>query len=390
MMINLQLNFQLMNIRFKSGITLTSFVLLSACAGIGNETKVESPTPPTTAQIPDSESKKSGGYYLDDGPGEDAPDDIDAIPDAQLSIETPLERANKPYSALGMQYKPMTVYAPYKKQGMASWYGKRYHGKQTSSGEIYDMYSMTAAHTTLPLPSFARVTNPANGRSIIVRINDRGPFKNDRLIDLSYAAAYKLRLAELGSALVEVELLDTSSSQSIAKALQKPMPKATTNAQATPDNKPATTPVVAITEKAPAEPTPAETSPIEVEPIVNAEPIVEVPAEKPVANTPSVKPTIPVVTTPPSPSTTTSIAKKANSSALQYYVQAGVFKSEANGQALKKKIQASAVGKNASVDSVYNDGLYIVRLGPYSSRKEADNVVQNVRKQLGIAAIVKN
>lgn len=392
MMNNFQLNFQLMNTQFKSGITLLSFLLLSACAGIGSETKVESPTPPTTAQTPDSESKKPGGYYLDDGPGEGAPADIDAIPDAQLSIETPLERANKPYSALGSQYKPMTAYAPYKKQGMASWYGKRYHGKQTSSGEVYDMYSMTAAHTTLPIPSYARVTNPANGRSIIVRINDRGPFKHDRLIDLSYAAAFKLRLAEQGSALVEVELLDTSSSQSIVKALQKPMPKAITIAQATPDNKPATTPVVASTEKVPVDPPPAETAPIEVEPIVNAEPVVKASAEKPVANPPTVKPTVPVVATPPNPtpSTTTSITKKANSSALQYFVQAGVFKSEANSQALKKKIQASTVGKNASVDSVYNDRLYIVRLGPYSSRKEADTVVQNVRKQLGIAAIVKN
>lgn len=390
-MINFQLNSQLMNIKFKSGFVLLSFVFLSACAGIGSKTKVESPTPPTAAQTPDSESKKPGGYYLDDGPGEDAPTDIDAIPDAQLSIETPLERANKPYSALGMQYKPMTVYTPYKKQGMASWYGKRYHGKQTSSGEVYDMYSMTAAHTTLPIPSYARVTNPANGRSIIVRINDRGPFKHDRLIDLSYAAAYKLRLAEQGSALVEVELLDTSSSQSITKALQKPVPKVTASAQATPDNKPATSPVVSTPAKAPVEPPPAQTTPIEVEPVVSAEPVEKMPVEKPVANSTPTKPVAPAVTTPPaSVATAAPKTKKANSSALQYFVQAGVFKSEANSQALKKKIQASAVGKSASVDSVYNDGLYIVKLGPYSSRKEADTVVQNVRKQLGISAIVKN
>ena len=158
----------------------------------------------------------AGGYYLDDGPGDDAPADIDGIPDAALKTEPLIARANKPYVALGQQYTPMTSYVPYKEQGVASWYGKRYHGKKTSVGEIYDMYGMSGAHTILPLPSYVKVTNPANGRSVIVRINDRGPFKHDRLIDLSYAAAYKLRLIGQGSGLVLVESIDTSQ-----EALQK-------------------------------------------------------------------------------------------------------------------------------------------------------------------------
>ena len=158
----------------------------------------------------------AGGYYLDDGPGDDAPADIDGIPDAALKTEPLIARANKPYVALGHQYTPMTSYVPYKEQGVASWYGKRYHGKKTSVGEIYDMYGMSGAHTILPLPSYVKVTNPANGRSVIVRINDRGPFKHDRLIDLSYAAAYKLRLIGQGSGLVLVESIDTSQ-----EALQK-------------------------------------------------------------------------------------------------------------------------------------------------------------------------
>ena len=98
----------------------------------------------------------------------------------------------------------MTSIAPYRARGVASWYGRRYHGQRTSIGEVYDMYGMSAAHPTLPLPSYARVTNLSNGRSVIVRVNDRGPFLNNRLIDLSYAAAYRLGYVDRGSATVEV------------------------------------------------------------------------------------------------------------------------------------------------------------------------------------------
>lgn len=148
---------------------------------------------------------RRGGYYLDDGPGENAPENLDAIPDAVPKAE-PLHRfANNPYSALGRDYVPMREARPYRARGIASWYGRRYHGQKTSSGEPYDMYGMTAAHPTLPIPSYARVTNPANGRSVVVRINDRGPFHADRIIDLSYTAAWKLGYVNNGSALVEVE-----------------------------------------------------------------------------------------------------------------------------------------------------------------------------------------
>lgn len=157
----------------------------------------------------DSQASSDGGYYLDDGPGKNAPANLDSIPDARPKPEEYSVRANKPYRALNQQYTPMQSYMPYKEEGIASWYGKRYHGKKTSIGETYDMYGMTAAHTTLPIPSYAKVTNTANGRSVIVRINDRGPFIDGRIIDLSYAAAYKLRMAEKGSAKVLVEAIDT-------------------------------------------------------------------------------------------------------------------------------------------------------------------------------------
>ena len=161
--------------------------------------------------------KKGGGYYLDDGPGDHPPENIDAIPDATPKVEPFNARANQPYIALDNKYIPMTSFYPYKERGIASWYGKRYHGKKTSIGEYYDMYSMTGAHTTLPIPCYVRVTNTENGKSVIVRINDRGPFKKDRLIDLSFAAAYKLRLSDKGSGPVEVELIDPRQFSALKK-----------------------------------------------------------------------------------------------------------------------------------------------------------------------------
>jgi len=150
-------------------------------------------------------SRKGGGYYLDDGPGENPPPNLHLIPDAIPRAE-PLRAANmQPYTALGKNFKPMTELRAYKERGIASWYGRRYHGNNTASGEVYDMYAMTAAHPTLPLPSYVRVTNLENGKSVIVRLNDRGPFLSDRLIDLSYTAAYKLGVLAGGSSYVEVE-----------------------------------------------------------------------------------------------------------------------------------------------------------------------------------------
>lgn len=123
----------------------------------------------------------------------------------------PLHRyANRTYTALGQTFTPDTSIKPYSKEGIASWYGKRFHGKKTASGEIYDMYGMTAAHPTLPIPSYVRVTSLRNGKSVIVRVNDRGPFSKNRLIDLSYVAAHKLEYLGAGSTLVRVETIDPS------------------------------------------------------------------------------------------------------------------------------------------------------------------------------------
>lgn len=113
-----------------------------------------------------------------------------------------------PYVVFGRQYELMTDYRGYRARGIASWYGTKFHGRLTSNGEVYDLYQMTAAHKTLPIPVYVRVTNLDNGRSAVVRVNDRGPFHDDRLIDLSYAAAVKLGFADKGTAPVEIAVID--------------------------------------------------------------------------------------------------------------------------------------------------------------------------------------
>jgi len=191
--------------------------ILAGCSSAPQQTeppqRAELP-PRTEPAVPEKKAPPSkGGYYKDDGPDEKPPPNLASIPDAVPRTE-PLHRyANRPYQVFGKSYAPIAARQPYKERGMASWYGKKFHGQKTSSGEVYDMYAMSAAHKTLPIPSYARVTNVKNGKSVVVRINDRGPFHSDRIIDLSYAAAYKLGYIGAGSAMVEVESVEPGQSE---------------------------------------------------------------------------------------------------------------------------------------------------------------------------------
>ena len=133
--------------------------------------------------------------------------DVDAIPEPEVREEPRARTGNRDYTVLGKKYRVLDDHSGYVEEGLASYYGKKFHGRRTSSQEVYDMYAFTAAHKTLPLPSFARVTNLDNGKSVVVRINDRGPFHPGRVIDLSYAAAVKLGYREKGTARVRVEAL---------------------------------------------------------------------------------------------------------------------------------------------------------------------------------------
>jgi len=313
-------------------------LLLVACGG----SQVVKPSPGISAPESSGElnkPKKSGGYYLDDGPGDNPPANIDAIPDAVPRVEPLLPRANKPYIALGNSYIPMTEFQPYKKRGIASWYGKRYHGQKTSAGEIYDMYGMTGAHPILPIPSYVRVTNPENQKSVIVRINDRGPFHSDRLIDLSYAASYKLRLSGKGSGIVDVEAIDAkkylqNSSTDLAD-------KETTTANV---------PNVVVEPLKPtqsSEPVRIENSDANNAPVINQENLTSVPV-------------------------------------AGVFVQVGAFKSVDNAGLLSKKIMAQNLVENAPVNSWYNQGIYRVRIGPYANRTEAEVIAAKVKKALGV------
>lgn len=207
-----------MNIRIILWVTIA--LSLSACRGLlpkdgdqasSTRTPVVESTIDTPATTPQTVTG-SGSYLAGDGPGANTPSNLDKIPDAVPHAE-PLHRyANRPYTVLGKDYTPLTKTGTYKERGIASWYGKKFHGEKTSTGEVYDMYAMTAAHTTLPIPSYAKVTNLSNHKSVIVRVNDRGPFLHDRIIDLSYTAATKIGIIGSGQGLVEVESLATDDS----------------------------------------------------------------------------------------------------------------------------------------------------------------------------------
>ena len=174
--------------------------------------------PPIKHDLPALPAARSGrgGYYQDDGPGEAPPANLRDTPDAQVRAE-PLSRyANRPYVVFGKSYTPETQARAISQRGMGSWYGKKFHGQKTSSGEIYDMYKMTAAHPTLPIPSYARVTHARTGKQVVVRINDRGPFHAGRVVDLSYTAALKLGLLAAGSQEVHVERLLPDAAEALA------------------------------------------------------------------------------------------------------------------------------------------------------------------------------
>ena len=162
-------------------------------------------TTANTQQAPTTKGR--GAYYQDDGPGDQTPEGLMNVPDAIPKIEPFAKGPSKPYTVFDKTYIPITDYRPFIQRGVGSWYGKKFHGQRTASGEIYDMYKMTAAHPILPIPSYARVTNIRNGKQVIVRVNDRGPFLASRIIDLSYTAAYKLGYVNDGSVELQVERL---------------------------------------------------------------------------------------------------------------------------------------------------------------------------------------
>ena len=310
-------------------------VLLAACGSAPKQDVAvdgkkgaisKAPTRKPTATL-----KRGGGFYKDDGPADDIPDGLDDIPDAEPKWEPLHKPATKPYVVLGKEYVPNTVLKPYRARGIASWYGKKFHGQKTSIGEPYDMFAMTAAHPTLALPSYVRVTSVQTGRSVVVRVTDRGPFHADRVIDLSYTAAYKLDLINGGSGQVEVEAIIPGEATGTSYAqVGAPMRLA-----------------------------PAEVDEIE---LLAGRMALE---ERPVQ-------TVAVVgmggDSPPPKGV---------------FLQLGAFASADNAENLKNHLTRELDWLSEPMRVQLGGGIHRLQLGPYSSRMDADRVAERIRVALG-------
>ena len=195
--------------RLRLIVALGSAAVLSACSVTGRREAPPALPPPVMQPVPPPTAHK--------------PPDIESVPDAVPRDEPRSKRGNPPfYTVLGKRYVVMSTAEGYVERGVASWYGPTFHGVSTSIGESYDMYGMSAAHKTLPLPAYARVTNLRNGKSVVVRINDRGPFVANRIIDLSYTAAAKLDMLRDGTTLVEVRVVTARDTDRLSRTDELP------------------------------------------------------------------------------------------------------------------------------------------------------------------------
>lgn len=327
--------------------TLMMVLALAACSSV--------PTRGPSGEAPGGTGSSSGGYYLDDGPGANPPPNLDAVPDAVPRLEPLRAAANRPYTVLGTEYVPATTLKPYHEVGIASWYGRRYNGQRTSIGEIYDMYAMTAAHPTLPLPSYARVTNIATGKSVVVRVNDRGPFLRGRIIDLSYAAAYKLGIAKNGSGEVAVDaILPDGGTQSARAAKPAMAPVVAAPAAA----------VIATAANAPPVTTGVITTPIAAAPDVepaHADSSVAVPGPEapPVAATPA-----------------------------GFTVQLGAFANYSNARAFLAHVENQLAQAQVEPRIRQAGGLYRVYVGPYPAHDEAWRMGERITQAFGFPTTV--
>jgi len=206
-------------------MALATLALLAACAASPPRPArpAAAPTPDLAPVLPPAAAAPAPP--LPPGAVPPPPADLASIPDAVPRVEPRSALGNPPfYDVMGKRYFVLANAEGYKERGVASWYGPTFHEKNASNGDAYDMYAMTAAHKTLPLPSYVRVTNLANGRSVVLRVNDRGPFVGNRIIDLSYTAAWKLDMLKQGTAFVEVEALTPGSLSTTAAAVAPPAP----------------------------------------------------------------------------------------------------------------------------------------------------------------------
>ncbi len=252
-----------------------------------------------------------------------------------------VKSTTKPYIVNGETISPMTaINTPFTETGHASWYGKKFHGRKTASGEVYDMFKLSAAHKTLPIPSYVRVTNLTNRKSVIVRVNDRGPFGRPRIIDLSYAAAKQLDIIQHGSSQVEISLIDPTQ--------------------------PTITPVSNESVQVTREIIPSES-----------------------AGSPASATALSPANTTTTGNTSATPSTSANGpEASGFYIQVGAFGQEENADRLQKRIFAAIPETQTLLNKVYNGKLFQVVLGPYPDHALAAQAASQMRDQLQLPALI--
>jgi rare lipoprotein A len=302
-----------------------------------------------------------------DGPDANPPAGLSQVPDAEPRVEAIRSSGgtSKPYVVLGRSYVPITDDRPWRETGLASWYGRKFHSQSTASGEPYDMYAMTAAHKTLPLPSYVRVRNPANGREAIVRVNDRGPFHDDRIIDLSYTAALKLDLLR-GVAPVEIERI---TNEDIRAGTWRRGETGTS----------------ALASAAPVAPRPLAPDSVAV-PAVFTTPVVAVPRAE-VRELAALPPLMPEAAPLPAPAHEAAPASSASPSS-GFWVQLGAFSQRDGVDRFQQQVARGLPALAGELQVFAERGTYRLQLGPYASRELARDTAEQVRNGLQLAPMI--
>jgi rare lipoprotein A len=339
--------------------SLALALLLAACGS----------TPPRPATGPEGTARPSPAarpalpaHSGADGPEANPPPDLLLVPDAEPRVEVPRQGGpNKPYEVLGQAYAPLQGDPPLVERGLASWYGRKFHGRATSNGETYNMYAMSAAHKTMPLPSYARVRNPANGRAVVVRINDRGPFHPGRVIDLSYTAALKLGLLG-GVAMVEVERITNEAIRSGAWRPAAPPADASALAPVLrsdggPDHTPAPPPHAALDD-----------------PIGDLLQRTAAAAQAAEARS--------TVSGAPMPPETAAPAQAAARAAPGFWLQLGAFAQGDGALGFQRRVATEAPWLAPLLTVFSERGLHRLQAGPYASRDQAQAAAQRLRESL--------
>ena len=297
-----------------------------------------------------------------DGPEPNPPAELARVPDAEPRLE-PIRSGgpNKPYEVLGKSYLPITQDAPFDERGLASWYGRKFQGRRTASGEVYDMYAMTAAHPTLPIPSYARIRNPANGREVVVRINDRGPFHPGRIVDLSYTAALKLDVLR-GVAPVELQRITFDAIRSGAWR-REGAADSLVAVRAAADG-----PMTALT--VPAQLTAPIAMGMPAAALASGEP-----APEPAAAVPAAAADVPV-------------ARAYPASARGFWVQLGAFRARDGAEGFQQRVAAEMAWLSPLLTVSTDASMFRLQAGPYPTRDDARSVAERVRDGLKLVPVI--